>query len=419
MRKRLIILILILLVGIGGWVFYKQKTGTTSTNEQGGIFKSFFPIGGSTDNQTKNPDGTISGREDTPSATVQVGTVSPFKKLTSHSVAGFTFFVSKTAVITPAQNPKEKPKTETVIDRNIRYVSRNNGYVYELKNGGTPIQISNIFIPNIYEALFTPNGTSAILRFLRDDERTIATYVVPIPEKNLDGTRTQKDGLYLPDNTLSVAIAPDSTTVARLVPDKEFTNLSTTTLANTGRKELYRGSFREWLVSWPTQKSIFLQTKASGTTTGFLYEVDGANHRLTRILGDRVGLTTSISPDGSYVLYSESGQNTFTTKVFSVKTGATKALGLSVLPEKCVWLKNNDLICAGGSVPRGIYPDDWYSGTVSFSDKIFRVYAGVGAFDVLYDGGESFDMTSLKVDEDTNTLYFINKKDASLWQFSL
>lgn len=415
MRKGILILILILFVVVVGWSFYKKSKSTTGADQTSG-FKSFFPFGNS--NSATEPDGTLSQNEPRTINTDGSTTNSPFKKITSHSVSGFTFFLSKTTLTTPTQNTKEKSKVETVIDKNIRYVSRTSGYVYEIKNGGTPIQVSNIYIPNIYEALFSPNGGSVILRFLRDDQRTIASYVVPVPDKNPDGTRTQKDGIYLPDSTLALDIAPDSTSIARVVPDGELTTLSSTTLANTGRKELYRGPFREWLVSWPTQKSVFLQTKASGTTVGFLYEVDSVNKRLSRILGDVQGLTTSVSPDGAYILYSESNKDSFTTKLLSTKTGSVKTLGLSVLPEKCVWTKSNDLICAGGNTPPGTYPDDWYAGIISFSDRIFRIYSGAGAFDVLYSGDEEFDMTNLRLDEETSTLYFINKKDASLWQFS-
>jgi hypothetical protein len=184
---------------------------------------------------------------------------------------------------------------------------------------------------------------------------------------------------------------------------------------------LLRSPFREWLVSWGG-KDIFLQTKASGTASGFLYQVDAANKRLTRVLGDIKGLTTSISPKGTYVLYSESTPRGFVTRILSTKTGVVRSIGNSILPEKCAWLIDEDLICAGGgTIPEGTYPDSWYAGTTTFSDQIFRIYTGANIFDVLHTPteGESFDMTNLQVNESLGLLYFIDKQSGILWQFSL
>jgi hypothetical protein len=419
MRKKIIILILILIAGIGAWYFY-SRSKTTATDQGSGL-KSFFPFGSDT-TTGDNPPGALNQDNETNVVPITNTTNSPFKQLTSHTVAGYTTFDVTTKVTTPGPTPKSKPTVENVVDHILRYVSRNSGYVYEIINGGTPIQISNIYVANIYEAYFADSGKTAILRFLRDDVKTIVTYSVPIPDKNLDGTRTQKDGSFLTDGISSLSVSPDGTTIARITLDGTGSVLSSTNSTNTNRKELLRNPFHEWLVLWGSQKDIYLQTKASGTTDGFLYKVDSVNHRLGRVLGNIKGLTSSISPNGTYVLYSESDGRGFDTKILTTKTGVVRSVGSSILPEKCAWLKNEDLVCAGGNNPsEGVYPDVWYAGTISFSDQIFKIHTATNIFDVLYtpSGNQSFDMTNLQVDEDSGLLYFIDKQSGILWQFTL
>jgi hypothetical protein len=140
------------------------------------------------------------------------------------------------------------------------------------------------------------------------------------------------------------------------------------------------------------------------------------------VVGDVNGLTASVSPSGTLVFYSESNASGFTAKILNTKTGVTKNTGLSILPEKCVWLKNEDLVCAGNgtTVEPGTYPDVWYAGLKSFSDQIFHIYTAVNTFDVIYKNDEkSFDMISLQIDEERNLLFFTDKKTGLLWQFSL
>lgn len=414
MRRILIILIILGLVGGGFW-YFKYREMKTTGEQPSGVFKPFFPLGGNnnpdtgSDNQVTDitpPDNTVS-----PS--------SPFKQLTSRPVAGFTIFSKQRKITIPATDPKAKPTIETVVDNIIRYVARQSGFVYEIRNEENPLQISNIFIPSIYEAYFADENKTAVLRFLKEDGQTIGSYSVPIPEENPDGTRTQKEGVFLFDNIKSLAVSPDGSEILKLNEVQTQSVISTSSSFDKNKKEVFVSPLKEWLVSWPKKDSVYLQTKASGTIDGFLYKID-SDKRLRRILGNIKGLTTSISPSGNFILYSESSGTGFKTKVFDTKTGSIKNTNLSILPEKCVWLKNDDLICAGNSsVEQGIYPDIWYAGLISFSDQIYRIYTANNIFDVLYSGDNGyFDITNPQVDEGRSLLFFINKRTGILWQFS-
>ena len=303
----------------------------------------------------------------------------------------------------------------------MRYVSRGNGYVYEKRNGDNPIQISNLYIPNIYEASFADANNTALLRFLRDDQQTIATYTVPVPPKNTDGTRTQLPGKYLPDNIAQLVVSPDESEIGTLYTKGAYSDLFTGNSQNKNGKEVLRSPFHEWLPLWPNKNTLYLQTKASNVADGFLYKIDRTEKRLRRILGNVKGLTASVSPSGAYIIYSESVGNTFYTKILTTKTNQTTTLSLKILPEKCTWLLNEDLVCAGNNVTADAnYPDNWYQGITHFSDQLYHIYPNNTTYDVLYDGnGPSFDITKIQVNEVTHLAYFIDKNTGILWQFNL
>jgi hypothetical protein len=346
---------------------------------------------------------------------------SQFKKLTTYPVAGVVAYdltTSKTLPV-PAETPGAKPVVETTTKKIVRYVSRRNGYVYEIDNGSVPLQITNISIPNIYEAVFTNSNNNVLLRFLRSDDRTIATYNVPIPKENPDGTRTQINGSFLPDNISSLVASPDGNKIVYLMPGVGGSDVMTADFSNLKSSKLLDSTFREWLVSWPTDKKVFLQTKSSGEVGGFLYYVDTTEKKMRRVLSGVLGLTTSVSPAGNYVIYSQRTEGGFVSRIFNTKTNSDKSLGLAVLPEKCGWFKNENLICAGSTSVEGLFPDDWYQGVVSFSDKIYLINTQDMSVKILYDGTNGiFDMTNLQIDEMSRLLYFVDKNTGELWRFN-
>ncbi len=414
MRKALIILLILIFLVAGVYFFY-IKPNTQAGKPVPNILTSFFPkttsIGSNFGSDT-NPDGTATN------TTIAPAIEPALKQLSPRPIAGYTVYSLSNTVSTPSTNPKVKPVITVTIDHFIRYVSRINGYVYEIKNKDIPLQISNIFIPNIYEASFADNNNTAILRFLRADNNTIATYTVPIPALNSDGTRTQIPGIYLQDNIYNLTVSPDQKNLLRVTRDSTGTILSTSTTRGASVKKLFTSTFMSWLPQW-VNSGIYLQTKAASKVDGYVYLLDQKNSRLSRITGNIKGLTTSISPSGQYILYSESSGSGFSTKLYNTKTSTVSTISLNILPEKCVWLKNEDLICAGSdSVDPAIYPDGWYAGINHFSDNLYRISTASNNFSTIYTAGTpTYDMTNLQVDEDRGLVFFIDKNTGLLWQY--
>jgi hypothetical protein len=111
--------------------------------------------------------------------------------------------------------------------------------------------------------------------------------------------------------------------------------------------------------------------------------------------------------------------------VYDRKDSSTKDVALQTLPEKCVWKKDNIYIyCAIPSVfPSGEYPDSWYQGISSFNDNIWMVDATTGKSTSVFVPGsltiKLLDMTNLTLSPAEDFLFFINKRDSSLWAFDL
>ncbi len=411
--KRFLYVTLFLIVIIGGiFLIFGRKNNTLNEKGAGG-FKDFFSRSITPENTTTNDTSLL----DEALVLPQLSPTSPFTPMSLFPVAGYTVF-KNTKTITNLDSMNNPTKT-TIVDVVTRFVSRANGYVYETIGGETALQISNIFIPNIYEALFSKNGSNAIVRFLRDDGKTVATYSFPIPETNPDGTRTQIPGIYLPDNITAITTNPNQEQITFIQKTENGVVLKNSGFDYKKQKILLQHDFESWL-PLVTNKQTYLQTKASGLVDGFLYLLNEKSVVLKKILGNTSGLTVTISPQGNLVLFSKSTKNGFTTNIYSTKDGSVIPSFVPVIPEKCVWLENEDLICAKSTtLENALYPDEWYAGTISFNDSFIKIYTKSGSYETLLDTPPfSFDATNLTVDETNGMLYFMDKKTGILWRFN-
>ena len=408
MKRFILYLFILLVIGGGVYLFLNKTPG--QQNEQGGsLFKSFFSRDSGVLQQPTDETTPI----DEAVTVADVPENSPFKALSIFPVAGYTVFNKTTTSVV-----KGKAVITTSPEKTIRYISRKNGYIYETTDGVSALQITNIFIPNIYEGVFSKDAKQALVRFLRDDNKTIASYIIPVPETNPDGTRTQKQGIYLADNITSITTTPSKDSLFYTQKTPTGVSVRQTDFSLKNNREVFKSDFESWLPI-KTNAGFYLQTKASGVAEGFLYQINDRVKNLKKIVGNIPGLTVSIDPKGEFALYSQTTNNGFFTRIYDIKNNTTISASLSVLPEKCVWLINQDLICAGTKIiPEGLYPDTWYAGTASFSDYFYKIYTKTGTYDVLTENPPlSFDVTYLSVDEANGTLFFIDKSTGILWSF--
>lgn len=404
-----IILSLILVAFAGaGWFFLTQKSnnGETSTND------GFFPFG-IFEKQPTSGGGDTTGTGDSSQTTNNQNQNEQKKvklsKISDTPVAGFIVFEKGSSTI-------------------VRYVEKGNGHIQEVNTASLEKKrVSNTTIPQIHEAIFSDKGEQVLLRYQKEDSDSIQTFSGKISPKATSTDEGILVGSFLDEDIEQIAVSPDKLKIFTL---SNYGGLSVGTISlfdGTKKSQIFQSSFTEWLPQWVTTDLISLNTKPSSFVFGFDYSITTKNSSLTKILGGKYGLTTLTSPDGSRVLFSENTEYGSPLSVLIKKTKASYSFGLATLSEKCVWYSNNiDVYCAvPESTPRTAdgYPDSWYQGLINFSDTIWKIDTESGATDQLINlreiSREQIDATLMQINQNGDTLVFLNKTDNSLWLLSL
>ena len=164
-----------------------------------------------------------------------------------------------------------------------------------------------------------------------------------------------------------------------------------------------------------------MTTKASWNIEGSIYALNVSTGALTKIFGNIQGLTTLANNAGNRIIYNKTTTNgpelgLFINNVFI-------PLNLYGLPEKCVWVKDDvNIYCATpNTINTNHLPDMWYQGLISFSDTIMRIDTQDISKSTIIDteGYAQIDATNLTLSPNEDMLFFINKKDGTLWKLKL
>ncbi len=335
---------------------------------------------------------------------------SKFYQITNFAVAGAGFFEENK----PQQNIVSSSISEKIPE--LRYVKRSTGHIYQMNlNTKAVTEISNSTIPGIHKVLFNSSGKIFIYRYFSVENKAIASFLTSLGAEK---------GNFLPFNIINVSLSPDKNSFFYLIKDsdgvvgyiKSFDNLKTT--------QVFNSPFSEWSSQWVSLNKIFLTTKPSWRVNGSVFSLNIKNQTLTKIFGGVEGLTTLANGDGSYILYGNSSEIGPRLWILNTKNHTTKDLDSYGLPEKCIWANNSNIYiyCA---VPNTIigknYPDSWYQGLVSFTDYFVKINIQTLKRDTLANSinETSVDATHLFLNKNGTKLFFINKKDSTLWSLSL
>ncbi len=304
----------------------------------------------------------------------------------------------------------------------VRYFERSTGHLYELTTQGREKkQLTITTIPKIFEALWSKDSTSVILRYVGLEINDIQTFLVTQTPTTTPQEPEEIEGVFLPLNVLSVANSQAADEIFYLTDTTDQSKGIVATINNKNQEEVFNSSFKDFLASWPQKNTITLQTKSSAFKDGYLYKLNPNTESFTKILGGIKGLTTLYFPIEDKVLYSQSIGRTFTTKLYDTEKGTHSSFTYTTLPEKCIFGKKNTdiLYCAiPKRIPSAYYPDDWYKGKISFDDVLWQLDLKNGATKIILDK-EGFDITNLFTNTEENYLFFQNKKDSTLWSLRL
>jgi hypothetical protein len=434
MSKQNLIVIIVVIIslvtgGLFGFYFYLSHKNGEAISRGIPTSNGFFNIGSTQTPPTPNP----SEVTDTATTTETVAATVPrpipqLRHLTLAPVAG-SAFISKDilAVNTSTVGTSTKAASKVIGSVEvIRWVDRTTGKIYETSSSTLEVtRISNTTIPKIYEASFVDKkGQGIVFRDIFEGTDVIRTRYGLMRNESSTSSEQLINMTDLDNNITQLAISPAGESLFSILPTDTRGVLSRPDGSN--KTNIFESPFHEWLVSWPSLRSIVLNTKPSGTTEGFAYLLDPQTRSITKLVGDIKGLTTLLSPDGTKLLIGESIPGTTEIHVLDRKTGEKKNLGIRTFPEKCVWSKKevSSIYCAvPENIQYDIYPDAWYMGRISFSDSIWKINTETGESRLLaqpiYIVGQSIDILNLSLNSAEEFLLFQDKNDLSLWSYKL
>ncbi len=412
---KIILIISILIITslvIWGFLFYKNQNQNLNkiNNDEVKQFSFFGFLNKDSENYTE-PNINQSNKTDTEEDKNDV--FPKLRKISIGATAGATVFTKK---ILNENTQNEEYHTF------VRYVETETGHIYEINiNTMKQKRVSNTTIPKIQEAFFEGNGEFVIVRYFNEDTKTINTFSAKIIYDE-DIGEGSINGSFLTNNISSITSSKEK---IFYLEDLQTYSLGFIAMFDgSEKKQIFNSPFTEWLTQWEN-KNIFITTKPSFATKGFMYSITEKGASFEKIIGNVFGLTTLVNNTGTKVLYSESTKGGFVLNSHNIKTKKTTRIPFETLPEKCVW--SNDSVKFYCAVPERIeradYPDDWYKGLLSFSDNIWVFDTETKVINIL---AEPYSLAQAKLDiikpflsEDGKYLFFTNKKDRVLWVLEL
>lgn len=296
----------------------------------------------------------------------------------------------------------------------LRYVETATGHIHELDlKNNTVSKISNTTIPKIHEAFFDKTGRTVIYRYLSNDQ-SISSYMA-----TLGGAK----GDFLPSNIIDLSLNPTKDKFFYLTKTSDGVVGSIKYFGNDKKETFFTFPYTEWLSQLVSDQKIYLTTKPSWSTGGNLYSLNKETGVLSKVFGGVNGLTTLVDNSGSYVLYNSSTDQGPKLNIYDIKNNTSHALDLYGLPEKCIWNNSGSIIyCAIPSIISGNqYPDSWYQGLNSSNDYFVLIDTETREVETIANvlSGQGLDATKMFLDKNEQFLFFVNKKDSTLWSLKL
>jgi hypothetical protein len=425
MKKFLLILIPIVILAIAGFYwFFMRSAQAPSEQPNPSESTSFDPFGrnpGTANGGTTNGGGVKATNTPTPTGistepvTNTEGGLPRLRHLSSTPIGGF--MASSTASTTLT-----------------RFIDRGVGHIFEARATESEIpKISNTTIPRVYESFWNKNGTAAVLRYVKDETGVITNFYAEVKKVVTNASSTEVatipyevKGKYLSANIKAVAVSPKGDRIFTLNLEDGKSVGYVSGFDESKKTKVFETPLKQLTVDWPEENTLVVSTKASGQASGFIYFVDLKKPYLRRVLGDMLGLTAKASADAKKVIYSLTSQQKFTTRILNFKENTSQDVTFKTIAEKCVWSKlhPNEVYCAvPAELPAGTYPDDWYKGNISFYDQIWHLDTLTGEVHIIGNlfalSNSLIDVINPTLDPKENFLYFMNKRDLTMWSLDL
>lgn len=296
----------------------------------------------------------------------------------------------------------------------IRYVEQGTGHVYEIDL--TSLQetlISGTTLPQTTSAVFSQDGAYvAITTFSQDGTETIVGTVVSDVHRG-----GELDGVALPKDAREIAFDATLPTLYYMLKNASGANGYAYNIQTEKSTEIFAIPLRDIRVLWGNP--LYVYTTPTIHQVGHVYKI-GAKNALEYVTHGERGLVILKHATGVIGTYFEGA----THSNWYAPAGLTVTQSVPLIPEKCVAdpLDPKTYFC---SVPQdmgdGTFPDEWYMGTASYSDILWRVQTDASDALVLLDlekeSGQIIDVYKIGIDYLGIRLYLVNKNDNTLWLY--
>ncbi len=291
----------------------------------------------------------------------------------------------------------------------VRYVEQGTGHVYEINLAtGTETLVSGTTIPETAEAHFSSKGDSvALTSYGNTGNKTIVGKIT---------SGGNIDGITLPIGATDVAFGTATNTLFYRLDDSDGSSGYSYDTSTAQGAQLFSIPLRDVRVLW--DNPLYVYTTPSATQRGYLYKI--VENNLMYIAPGETGLTGFTYDAG--IIITSGGESP--SSLAYTNDGEILTLPLAFIPEKCTKSPTgtSTLYCTTPSdLSKGIFPDDWYKGVVSYSDILWSVRVTEGSATVLSnllsESGREIDISKIGTNSTGTYIYFINKNDNTLWMF--
>lgn len=307
----------------------------------------------------------------------------------------------------------EKYSTTTE-PRFIVYAEAGTGHIFSINlDSGEEIRISNITIPAALEATFSQAGDFVAIRsgysaqsdvVLVDIRTPDAVTSETVPYRISDFTFDRNGSLLFTEETGAGTVGKKFSTVTKIV------------------ETIFTIPFLSATVRWSVRGDtpIYVYPKASARLPGYLYEVSAGKINRLPISGG--GLTSEAGRN--YIAFTKLVDTEQQSFIYNLVTEEIVKSPIIISPEKCIFsdISESTLYCGYEATTYSYsFPDEWYMGTRSFSDRIWRInlnsQSATQIINPITTTGRDLDITNMTTGENDAFLYFINKNDNTLWTY--
>ena len=317
----------------------------------------------------------------------------------------------------------------------IRWVDRGRGSILETTGDSLDItKLSNTLVPRIYQSQWDKSVSAFIASVIPENsthQNTIYTEIVPQASStsgaDSGSSPFELKGKTLPDGITSYSISPKKDRVFFFSVQNGRGGGYISAITGGTLTQIFDTPVTQVTTDWPEENTIVITTKGVSNENGFMYFINPKTGVWKKIAGPIPGLSAVVSHDASHALISSQGADgTIQTDIYRVASTTLINTMVQTLADKCTWgnFYKNLVYCAVPSRSvAGSYPEDWYTGIVSFSDKIWQINATTGEVklvsNIIGQSDRPIDGFNLSTDSKDNFLFFMNKTDLSLWSLDL